>query len=126
VEKCILNGRRKTNSGHPIVENGRGTTTTAAREAYVKTHGSIPPNHILHHKCGNTSCVNPKHMVALSREVANSLTDMPKNEDHHWAKLSDKQVAYIRASAKSAKDLALQFRCSRSNIYKIRKGIRRP
>ena len=39
----------------------------AHRVAYEQANGPIPPKHDIHHLCENPSCVNPDHLVALTR-----------------------------------------------------------
>ena len=35
--------------------------------------GDVPPDFHVHHKCENSACVNPRHLVALSPEAHRAL-----------------------------------------------------
>ncbi len=45
----------------------RKRTTTAHRRAYEQAYGPIPPGHDVHHVCETKLCINPEHLVALTR-----------------------------------------------------------
>lgn len=42
-------------------------TYSAARLVYEVYRGEIPENYIVRQTCKNLKCVNPKHLVAISR-----------------------------------------------------------
>jgi len=53
--------------GTPYVEGyGRWKNRYAHRFLYEEVHGSLSRDMDVHHKCGNKSCVNLEHLVALS------------------------------------------------------------
>lgn len=45
-----------------------GQTIQAHRFSYEIHKGEIPENHNIHHQCRNPKCVNPKHLVSMSRK----------------------------------------------------------
>lgn len=46
----------------------RGVDTLAHRLSYTFAYGEFEESKIIHHICLNTLCVNPRHLVALSKE----------------------------------------------------------
>jgi hypothetical protein len=46
---------------------GARRTEGAHRFYYRQAFGEIPAGHDVHHRCGVPACVNPEHLVALSR-----------------------------------------------------------
>ena len=68
----IWTGSRKDN-GHGQVygvlshsQRDRNGTRYAHRDAYLVAHGLIPDGYHVHHVCGETLCVNPDHLIAVS------------------------------------------------------------
>src|SRR6516164_3120820 len=45
----------------------------AYRVVYELRVGDVPPDFHVHHKCENSACVNPRHLVALSPEAHRAL-----------------------------------------------------
>jgi hypothetical protein len=79
------------------------------------------------HRCDNRPCFNPRHLFKGTQSdnvndcVLKGRANRAKGERQHLAKLSMKDVLLIRSSVFSAKDLALTFGVSKSNIFAIRK-----
>jgi hypothetical protein len=57
------NWTRGGSQGYGYISSG----VAAHRVAYENVHGPIPTGHIVHHTCGNRACVNPDHLVPLTR-----------------------------------------------------------
>lgn len=120
----------KTIRGNYGQLNDRGKLLKAHRISYELHYGKIPKNKMICHKCGNSICVNPKHLYAgtpkenwedtlkhNTRFVPN-----PKGEEVHCSKLKERDVLFIRGSNKKNIELAKMFGVSKSNIGNIKKG----
>lgn len=57
----------------------RDKNIPAHRMAYELGKGSILPGYDVHHECGNTLCVNPEHLTALTREEHGRLSAAKRN-----------------------------------------------
>lgn len=82
----------------------------AHRVSWLIQHGSIPSSNIdLCHKCDNPKCVNPSHLFLGSRKEnmedckrkgRNSPPPVRRGERANSAKLTEKDVRYIRSRPK--------------------------
>lgn len=63
MSDCIL----WTGYRDPLGYGHVGGGALAHRLAYEQANGAIPPKMDIHHQCENPSCVNPEHLVALTR-----------------------------------------------------------
>ena len=63
----IWHGSVNSNN-YPCLGVGRSKSYLAHRLSYETYIGSIKEYYQIHHKCGNTFCVNPNHLEALSIE----------------------------------------------------------
>lgn len=112
-----------------------GENMLAHRAAWVMAHGDIPKSTDYHgrvvmHTCDNPRCVNPAHlvlgtqkqnvhdMIAKKRDVRVSLIGTKSAR----AKLTDEQVAEIRASELGTVELSKKYGLSRSAIARARYG----
>lgn len=69
TEGCWLWTGAKMHGYGYIGRGRRGDGTVRAHKAvYEALVGSVAPGHVLHHSCGNKSCVNPEHLVVLSSQ----------------------------------------------------------
>ena len=57
------NWARGGSQGYGYIASG----IAAHRFFYERARGPIPVSHILHHTCGNRACVNPDHLMPLTR-----------------------------------------------------------
>lgn len=86
---------------------------------YYEAHkGNIPDGCQVHHKCQNKLCVNPDHLVALSRSE-HQLADYQMG---CRSKVTPTQVEEIRemfAGGTKQKVIATQFGITQSNVSRI-------
>jgi hypothetical protein len=101
----------------------------AHRRAAELTLGRQPRQLILH-SCDNPPCCNPGHLregttqdnTRDMMERGRGRPGRPSGELNTRARLTWDDVRRIRESKASGADLALEFRCSESNIRAIRSG----
>ena len=55
----------------------------AHRFSYTKYIGEIPEGYHIDHLCGNTSCVKPKHLEAVTQQENNKRTKKPHCRRDH-------------------------------------------
>lgn len=65
---CILHLGAKTGAGYGVVPNPDPPPRqiTAHRLAWTNANGPIPAGHDIHHTCGEPTCINPEHLVAMA------------------------------------------------------------
>lgn len=91
----------------------RGRETLAHRAMYEQEIAPIPPGLVIDHLCRQTRCVNPSHLEAVTPTV---------NQRRSSARLTEDDVATIRASKDRQSDLARRFSVAPSHISRIRSG----
>lgn len=98
----------------------------AHRAAWELTHGEIPSDLFVLHKCDNPICCNPDHLF-LGTHQDNMDDRARKGRQNHGTKnaLSTEQVLFVRQHPeRSIKSLALELGVSRHVIYGVRSGRR--
>ena len=97
------------------------------RAAQTLFHGPIPEGVLVLHDCDNRRCWNPKHLFLGNHLVNNrqafSRGHQPIGEAHRSAKLTAKQVRWIRRSKKSSHALAERLPVSSACIRRIRRHL---
>lgn len=126
-ENCLIPDWLPINSwGYRLVTNGKGGKSTAHRISYRLLIGPIPAGHLVLHRCGNASCINPFHLY-----LGDNLQNARDRDMHGMAyrgkslpqtKLSDDQVKEIRGSAKSCIELAKLYGMDRAYIWRVKVG----
>ena len=85
----------------------------------IANNRAVKPNHLLHHKCHNPSCVNPEHLEEMT---------MKEHKRHHpdtRRKLDNLSAEWIRMwSSMGYKDTEIgrTFNISSGTIYDIKTG----
>lgn len=130
---------------------GRGRQLLAHRASYEIAVGPIPDGLWVLHRCDNPPCVNPEHlflgtaadnsydMVHKGRMRHNPLTGeawrrahlaaLPRGEANHNTKISDADVARLRArwtrGGVTQEALGVEFGLTQTHVSKIVRGLAR-
>lgn len=98
------------------------------RYMYLKHKGIIPEGYVVRHKCDNSKCINPAHLIIgthndnVQDRVARNRS--AKGIQHGRAKLTEMQVIEIYLDTTSTQqELANKFRVSKRAISLIKNGI---
>lgn len=96
-----------------------GQPRKAHRVSYELNVGPIPKGGHILHACDNTRCVNPRHL-RVGDAAANASDKMERGRVSRTCKISDDDVAAIRASTLPVKDIANQYSVSIGLVTAIR------
>lgn len=101
----------------------------AHRYLYEFYVGPIPDGKIIMHTCDNPPCVNPAHLRIGTKAENNADTARKRRHNYglnHWnGRLSDADIAAIRASDEPRKVLAKRYGVDYSHIWRIKAGQHR-
>lgn len=108
-----------------------GGPNRAHRVAWLLANGPIPNSGTRRslgvlHRCDNRACVNPNHLFVGTD--ADNAADMKakgrsvSGEMHYTTKITEAQVAAIRADFRPAKVIAAEYGISTTTVYQIQKG----
>jgi hypothetical protein len=101
----------------------------AHRYAYEFFVGPIPEGMIIRHTCDNPPCVNPAHLQVGTKAENNADTAERRRHNYgtdHWnGRLTKRQVAAIRRSKATTRELATKYGVHYSHIFRIRSGQHR-
>lgn len=134
TEGCWLWTGSKARFGYGKIGTGRrsGKTVTAHRVSFEMHCGPIPEGLCVLHRCDTPACVNPLHLfLGTYRDnnidkVLKGRDKSPAGERHYATKLTDAQVAEIKASKESQTETARRFGVHQSRISQLRSGWRGP
>lgn len=102
--------------------------TRSHRVSYTMVNGKIPDGLLIRHRCDNPPCCNPKHLeVGTHADNTNDAVvrgRIARGSRHGNTKLSDEDVAFIRANPFKEKQIALarRFGVTPSAVSYIRSG----
>ena len=99
---------------------GQGVSCSAHRASYELFVGDIPSGMLVCHKCDNPICVRPDHLfVGTQRD---NMRDMIAKKRCVPRKLSESQVAQIRADNRRQWQIAKDFGISPAHVSNIKAG----
>lgn len=107
-----------------------GKYQRAHRVAYELTHGSIPNNMLVRHKCDNPLCCNPSHLLVgsaqdnMNDKVERNRQHRPTGRKNGRAILTQSQVNSILEDTRSQAAIAREYGVSAVTIHYIKQGKR--
>lgn len=124
---CLLWPFTKTGSGYGWLRlsNPRRGAMAHVVVCSAVHDAKISGIHEVGHSCGNKLCLNPAHLRWCLH--VDNCADRKAHGTHlegervPHARLTEKQVSFIRASSLMQKELAAQFGCDPSNISAIKR-----
>lgn len=115
-------------SGYGVMRWSDGKNIPAHRASHIFHIGPIPEGLIVRHRCGNSACVNPKHLLLGTLEDKNQdardRDRFARGERHPSSRLTEEDVRAILASAEHGDILAKRFNVSSRYIGMIQRGVR--
>ena len=132
-DECVLWPYGCDTPGYGILSHD-GKRLGAHREACRLAHGEPPPGAMALHSCDVRPCINPRHLRWGTptdnhddrRARGAPLPGNPGGARNSNARLTDEDVAAIRASPDNNVVLGSRYGVSRHHISKIRNGHRWP
>ena len=106
-----------------------GRRISAHRLVWEGAYGQIPNGVVIAHRCDNTMCIELSHLFACSQAENVRDMDLKRRRCHGdkspKAKVTEQQVAEIRASSDGDTVLGRRYGLDPSYIWRIRAGKRR-
>ncbi len=112
--------------GYAVVTIDRGVTVRAHRVSYELWNGPISDGQHVLHRCDVRSCINPAHLF-LGTNADNVADKVAKGRQSKGcgtgrAKLTENEVAAVRAAEGTTRAIAARFGIGKSQAHLIRSG----
>jgi hypothetical protein len=130
---CLEFVGARNSGGYGVIGIGGNRVGLVHRIVFEALNGPIPRAFWVLHHCDNPPCVEITHLYLgtaadNSRDMVERGRNRPtglKGERNPKARLSDGQVAEIRASSAASRELAVAFGVSAMHIWRLRTGRQR-
>lgn len=129
TDSCWLWQRQLNNKGYGCFSLCAGATPNsrnvyAHRLAWILTHGDIPADMCVLHRCDVPACVNPDHLF-LGTQIENIADRSKKQRTRHGtthprAKLTEAQVRSIRADLRPQRAIAAAYGMGQPAVCEIK------
>lgn len=99
----------------------------AHRSAWEATHGAIPDEQLVLHRCDHPACCNPSHLFLGTQ--AENMHDMAmkgrsnQGERCNFTKLTADRVREIRAATGLQREIASRFAVAQQTVSRIRRRV---
>lgn len=108
---------------------GMRGSALAHRVAYYLANKTLPPGLCVLHTCDNRRCVNPSHLVLGTNQdntddMMQKGRDRVKGERHKNHKLTETQVAAIKADSRFQRTIAKEYGVSQALVSALKNGKR--
>lgn len=107
-----------------------GKVQTSSRIAYKLSFGEIPDGLWVLHHCDNPLCMEPDHLFLGTHQDnmtdrdrknrGNGISKTSRGEGNIKAKLTERDIIFIRRSKKQTRELADRYQVCRTTIQRIR------
>ncbi len=125
TDTCWLWMGTRNSYGYGIVLLPGEKPVRAHRFSYEKWNGEIPDGMVVMHICDNPQCVNPNHLRLGTKADNNKDTAIKRRHNYgldHWnGRLSDEQIAAIRADTRKQIEIAREYGVHQSHISRIKR-----
>jgi hypothetical protein len=125
TDECVPWPFHRNAKGYGLTKFNR-KTKGAHRWICEQAHGAPPhPKAQAAHRCGVTSCINPRHIRWASqsenRDDSRRFGTLPMGETHGQAKLTEAQVHAIREDRRPQAVIAEEYGISQSSVCRARR-----
>jgi len=80
-DECVFWQGHTTKKGYGRA-TVQGRKVLAHRLVWEQKFGKVPKGHVLHHTCGNKSCVNTEHLILLTASTHSSMDNGQQDKTH--------------------------------------------
>ncbi len=101
---CWIWQRAKNPNGYGLTKRPNRRRGMAHKLIWEEQHGLVPPGHQLHHRCEQTDCVNPAHLVVLT-----ALENNRRKSNVRLTMGKAREIRALRAKGTTQASLARQY-----------------